>query len=92
MGEEVTDYVSSDVIGQVDQYRYNLGGVPEDRVPKLSAVQHVLDMRIDTAGARQVASCADGITAPLGFALTTGFKMYTTPYDVKPQHGATVGR
>lgn len=75
-----TSYVSSGTVGQIDQYHYNPTGVPVGA--QIQALQHVLDMRIDS-GARSVASEVAGVPA-LGIALAAGYAMHTWPYDVNP--------
>ncbi len=76
-----TSYNSSATVGQVDQYLYPLTGVPANS--QIFMVAHELDMRVD-AGSRSVASDFNGIVSPAAAALTNGYHIYQTPYDVNP--------
>ncbi len=78
-----TSYNFSGNIGDVDQYLYNATGVPPNS--QVFFVQHTLDMKVDS-GARTVASDAAGNVSP-GFALTSGYVMYKTPYPTNPATG-----
>lgn len=78
-----TSYVSSPNIGDVDQYVYPLTGPPANSA--ILFAQHNLDMRVDS-GARSVASDVAGIPAG-GIALSNGYHIYPTPYDVNPATG-----
>jgi hypothetical protein len=79
-----TDYVSSAVVGDVDQYSYGSTGVPVGST--LLAVQHVLDAKIDAAGSRSIGSVVSGV-ASAGQALTTTYHMVTVPYGLNPATG-----
>jgi hypothetical protein len=78
-----TSYNSSPNIGDVDQYVYPLTGVPANST--LFFVQHELDMKVDS-GSRSVASDVNGVVAA-ATALTSGYHIYPTPYDVNPSTG-----
>jgi len=80
-----TSYVSSAAVGAVDQYAYPLTGVPAGS--SIPFLQHELDMKVD-AGSRSVGSDVQGVAAA-GFALTNGYHIYPTPYDVNPGTGVT---
>lgn len=79
-----TDFVSSLTVGAVDQYDYNGGSIPVGS--QIPAVQHVLDMKVDS-GSRSVASDALGTVNATDFALSNDYVMYTTPYDLNPATG-----
>lgn len=78
-----TSYVSSPNIGDVDQYVYPLTGPPVNSA--IVMVQHNLDMEVDS-GSRSVASDVAGVPAG-GVALSNGYHIYPTPYDVNPSTG-----
>lgn len=80
----ITDFVSSALVAAQDQYVYGITSVPA--ASTILAVQHVMDMNVDT-GARSVGSSAGGVTGA-GFALTTTYKMYLFPYDTNPVGGS----
>ncbi len=75
-----TSYNFDGNIGDVDQYQYNLTGVPAGS--QIQFVQHTMDMKVDS-GARTVASDVGGVVAT-GNPLTSGYVMYKTPYLVNP--------
>jgi hypothetical protein len=77
-------YVSSETVGQIDQYLHANGSPPAGG--KVLAVQHCLDANIATAGSRALSSCIDG-TSHGASALTTTYHIYTQPYDVNPVTG-----
>jgi hypothetical protein len=79
-----TSYNSSGNVGDVDQYVYPLTGPPANSSIKF--VQHELDMLVDS-GARSVASDLNGTVAAAATALTNGYHIYPTPYDVNPATG-----
>jgi hypothetical protein len=78
-----TSYVSSPNIGDVDQYVYPLTGPPAGAA--ILMVQHTLDMEVDS-GSRSVASDVAGVPGA-GVALSNGYHIYSTPYDVNPSTG-----
>jgi hypothetical protein len=76
-----TSFVSSGSVGDQDQYIYPIGGVPSNS--SMAFVQHELDMEVDV-GSRSVGSVVNGAPAINPQALTTGYHIYATPYDVQP--------
>jgi len=79
-----TSYVSSAVVGTVDQYVYNAAGIPANS--QIKFVQHVLDAEVDS-GSRSIASDVGGVVSATSFALSSGYVMYTTDYDTNPLTG-----
>jgi hypothetical protein len=75
---------SSGNVGDADQYVYLAANVPGNG--SILFVQHTMDMRIDS-GARSVASSVGGALTGPPSALTTGYKMYPTPYLNNPLTG-----
>jgi hypothetical protein len=79
-----TSYNSSPNIGDVDQYVYPLTGVPANSA--ILCTQHDLDMEVDS-GSRSVASDFNGVVNAAATALSSGYHIYPTPYDVNPSTG-----
>jgi len=78
-----TSYNASATPGLVDQYSYNTAAVPP--AGQIQAVQHTMTMRC-TAGSRQVASVANGVTGTAVYLPNT-YAMYQFQYSTNPATG-----
>ena len=74
-----TSYNSSSTVGQEDQYVYPAASIPANS--SVLFVQHEMDLRIDTAGSRSVASVINGGAPANSQALTSNYHIYPTEYD-----------
>jgi hypothetical protein len=82
---DVTKFVQSNTVGQIDEYSHPVTGIPPSVF--VLATQHSLDAQLDSAGSHSIASTVDEVAAGAGTPLATANFMVVTPYDVDPVTG-----
>ena len=79
-------YVSDGTAGDIDQYVYQVTGIPSDGA--VQTLQHDLDTRLDAAGSNTCCSVAAGNASSQVFSPTTAYRIFTTAWDNDPGGGA----
>jgi hypothetical protein len=82
---DVTKYVQSNTVGQIDEYSHPVTGIPPTSF--VLAVQHSLDAQLDSAGSHSIASTVNEVAAGAGTPLSVTNVMVVTPFDVDPVTG-----
>lgn len=78
-------YVSDGTPGDIDQYTYQVTGIPSDGA--VQTLQHDLDTRAD-AGTPTICSVAAGNASSQTFQPSTSYRIFTTAWDNDPGGGA----
>ena len=82
---DTSKYVSSNAVGQIDQYLQSLGAIPSGYVPL--AVQHCMVAKLSGSGSASIVSNVGGVASSSVAALTTSWAIGFWPYDVDPATG-----
>jgi hypothetical protein len=82
-------YVFSPTVGAIDQYEYDISGIPGAYLIK--GIQHCMSARLDAAGAHTLFSQCNATTGQAAIvgsnAPTTDYDFVLCPYDVNPNTG-----